>query len=179
MVSGTERDKVYCGKENAVLLERRTLQGDWTVAAIVWAWHFLWLSPNEACCCSHSAFRFHNDSIPLESDTVNSSSVTIFLSEQELMKRTPPEHPDHPYVKEAWEIMKAVCSNVNETKRQLEQLEKLEELQQTIANWEVWSQHKNESPYFPNTSVYITGCQLDRHLHDTYKTRCTSENIRG
>lgn len=38
---------------------------------------------------------------------------------------------------EAWDIMKAVCSNVNETKRQLEQLEKLEELQQSIANWEV------------------------------------------
>lgn len=33
--------------------------------------------------------------------------------------------------------MKSVCSNVNETKRQLEQLEKLEELQSTVANWEV------------------------------------------
>ena len=60
-----------------------------------------------------------------------------YLFFQELLKKTPNNHPDYEPVKEALELMKAVCSNVNETKRQLEQLEKLEDLQATIANWEV------------------------------------------
>ncbi|CAK8691769.1 unnamed protein product [Clavelina lepadiformis] len=55
---------------------------------------------------------------------------------KELLKKTPEDHPDHNPVKEALALMKEVCSNVNETKRQLEQLEKLEDLQNTIANWE-------------------------------------------
>ena len=53
------------------------------------------------------------------------------------MKKTPSDHPDYEPVKAALDLMKEVCSNVNETKRQLEQLEKLEDLQATIANWEV------------------------------------------
>lgn len=53
------------------------------------------------------------------------------------MKKTPTTHPDYEPVKAALDLMKSVCSNVNETKRQLEQLEKLEDLQATIANWEV------------------------------------------
>ena len=56
---------------------------------------------------------------------------------QELLKKTPAEHPDYEPVKAALDLMKTVCSNVNETKRQLEQLEKLDDLQASIANWEV------------------------------------------
>lgn len=33
--------------------------------------------------------------------------------------------------------MKAVCSNINETKRQMEKLEDLEQLQSHIEGWEV------------------------------------------
>lgn len=33
--------------------------------------------------------------------------------------------------------MKAVCSNINETKRQMEKLEALEQLQSHIEGWEV------------------------------------------
>uniref|UniRef100_H2Y5P1 Uncharacterized protein n=1 Tax=Ciona savignyi TaxID=51511 RepID=H2Y5P1_CIOSA len=55
---------------------------------------------------------------------------------RELYKKTPTDHPDYANVEEALNLMKEVCSNVNETKRQLEQLEKLEDLQATIANWE-------------------------------------------
>lgn len=56
---------------------------------------------------------------------------------QEVAKHTPPNHPDHKPIHDALILMQKVCSNVNETKRQLEQLEKLEDLQNTIANWEV------------------------------------------
>ena len=35
--------------------------------------------------------------------------------------------------------MKAVCSNINETKRQMEKLEALEQLQSHIEGWEVRS----------------------------------------
>jgi len=55
---------------------------------------------------------------------------------KEVAKHTPPNHPDHKPIHDALILMQKVCSNVNETKRQLEQLEKLEDLQNTIANWE-------------------------------------------
>lgn len=35
------------------------------------------------------------------------------------------------------QAMKAVCSNINETKRQMEKLEALEQLQSHIEGWEV------------------------------------------
>lgn len=63
--------------------------------------------------------------------------IFTFYFQKELSKKTPKEHPDYPFVMEALEVMKSVCSNVNETKRQLEQLEKLEDLQNSMANWEV------------------------------------------
>lgn len=59
------------------------------------------------------------------------------LSLQELLKRTPKKHTDYPAVEEALQAMKTVCSNINETKRQMEKLEALEQLQSHIEGWEV------------------------------------------
>ncbi|KAJ8265642.1 hypothetical protein COCON_G00147410 [Conger conger] len=55
---------------------------------------------------------------------------------KELLKRTPKKHLDYPAVEEALQAMKAVCSNINETKRQMEKLEALEQLQSRIEGWE-------------------------------------------
>uniref|UniRef100_A0AAQ5ZYX9 Phosphatidylinositol 3,4,5-trisphosphate-dependent Rac exchanger 1 protein n=1 Tax=Amphiprion ocellaris TaxID=80972 RepID=A0AAQ5ZYX9_AMPOC len=55
---------------------------------------------------------------------------------KELLKRTPKKHADYPAVDEALQAMKAVCSNINETKRQMEMLEALEQLQSHIEGWE-------------------------------------------
>uniref|UniRef100_A0A3Q2T4K7 Phosphatidylinositol-3,4,5-trisphosphate dependent Rac exchange factor 1 n=1 Tax=Fundulus heteroclitus TaxID=8078 RepID=A0A3Q2T4K7_FUNHE len=55
---------------------------------------------------------------------------------KELLKRTPKKHSDYPAVEEALQGMKAVCSNINETKRQMEKLEALEQLQSHIEGWE-------------------------------------------
>ncbi|CAK6955095.1 phosphatidylinositol 3%2C4,5-trisphosphate-dependent Rac exchanger 1 protein [Scomber scombrus] len=55
---------------------------------------------------------------------------------KELLKRTPKKHTDYPAVEEALQAMKAVCSNINETKRQMEKMEALEQLQSHIEGWE-------------------------------------------
>ncbi|XP_075702372.1 LOW QUALITY PROTEIN: phosphatidylinositol 3,4,5-trisphosphate-dependent Rac exchanger 1 protein [Rhinoderma darwinii] len=55
---------------------------------------------------------------------------------KELAKRTPAKHPDHQPVHSALQAMKTVCSNINETKRQMEKLEALEQLQSHIEGWE-------------------------------------------
>uniref|UniRef100_A0AAR2M4Q1 Phosphatidylinositol-3,4,5-trisphosphate-dependent Rac exchange factor 1 n=1 Tax=Pygocentrus nattereri TaxID=42514 RepID=A0AAR2M4Q1_PYGNA len=55
---------------------------------------------------------------------------------KELLKRTPKKHVDYPTVEEALQAMKEVCSNINETKRQMEKLEALEQLQSHIEGWE-------------------------------------------
>ena len=44
-------------------------------------------------------------------------------------KRTPGEQPDHPVVQSALQAMKTICSNLSETKQQMEKLEALEQLQ--------------------------------------------------
>ncbi|XP_019365276.1 PREDICTED: phosphatidylinositol 3,4,5-trisphosphate-dependent Rac exchanger 1 protein [Gavialis gangeticus] len=55
---------------------------------------------------------------------------------KELAKRTPSKHPDHHAVQNALQAMKTVCTNINETKRQMEKLEALEQLQSHIEGWE-------------------------------------------
>ncbi|KAK6471881.1 phosphatidylinositol 3,4,5-trisphosphate-dependent Rac exchanger 1 protein-like [Huso huso] len=55
---------------------------------------------------------------------------------KELLKRTPKKHADCPAVEQALQAMKTVCSNINETKRQMEKLEALEQLQSHIEGWE-------------------------------------------
>ncbi|XP_067904360.1 phosphatidylinositol 3,4,5-trisphosphate-dependent Rac exchanger 1 protein isoform X2 [Heterodontus francisci] len=55
---------------------------------------------------------------------------------KELLKRTPKKHNDNSAVENALQAMKAVCTNINETKRQMEKLEALEHLQSSIEGWE-------------------------------------------
>ncbi|XP_015681924.1 phosphatidylinositol 3,4,5-trisphosphate-dependent Rac exchanger 1 protein isoform X2 [Protobothrops mucrosquamatus] len=55
---------------------------------------------------------------------------------KELAKRTPTKHPDYQAVLNALQAMKTVCTNINETKRQMEKLEALEQLQSHIEGWE-------------------------------------------
>lgn len=63
------------------------------------------------------------------------------MSSQELLKRTPRKHSDYAALMEALQAMKAVCSNINEAKRQMEKLEFLEEWQSHVEGWEVMSQN--------------------------------------
>ncbi|TDG97257.1 hypothetical protein EPR50_G00224110 [Perca flavescens] len=55
---------------------------------------------------------------------------------RELLKRTPKKHNDYALVLESLQVMKAVCSSINEAKRQMEKLEILEEWQSHIEGWE-------------------------------------------
>ncbi|XP_029467249.1 phosphatidylinositol 3,4,5-trisphosphate-dependent Rac exchanger 1 protein isoform X2 [Rhinatrema bivittatum] len=55
---------------------------------------------------------------------------------KELAKRTPSKHADYHPVQSALQAMKTVCTNINETKRQMEKLEALEQLQSHIEGWE-------------------------------------------
>uniref|UniRef100_A0A8C1JWE0 Phosphatidylinositol-3,4,5-trisphosphate-dependent Rac exchange factor 2 n=1 Tax=Cyprinus carpio TaxID=7962 RepID=A0A8C1JWE0_CYPCA len=55
---------------------------------------------------------------------------------RELLKRTPKKHNDYLMVQESLQVMKAVCSSINEAKRQMEKLEVLEEWQSHIEGWE-------------------------------------------
>ncbi|NWT03662.1 PREX2 protein, partial [Mionectes macconnelli] len=55
---------------------------------------------------------------------------------KELLKRTPRKHSDYAALMEALQAMKAVCSNINEAKRQMEKLEFLEEWQSHVEGWE-------------------------------------------
>ncbi|KAM9775546.1 phosphatidylinositol 3,4,5-trisphosphate-dependent Rac exchanger 2 protein isoform 1-T1 [Syngnathus typhle] len=55
---------------------------------------------------------------------------------RELLKRTPKKHEDYAPAQESLQVMKAVCSGINEAKRQMEKLELLEEWQSHIEGWE-------------------------------------------
>lgn len=61
----------------------------------------------------------------------------VTLRSQELLKRTPKKHNDYALVQESLQVMKAVCSSINEAKGQMEKLEILEEWQSHIEGWEV------------------------------------------
>uniref|UniRef100_A0A665W842 Phosphatidylinositol 3,4,5-trisphosphate-dependent Rac exchanger 2 protein n=1 Tax=Echeneis naucrates TaxID=173247 RepID=A0A665W842_ECHNA len=60
----------------------------------------------------------------------------LLCNVQELLKRTPRKHNDYGLVQESLHVMKAVCSSINEAKRQMEKLEMLEEWQSHIEGWE-------------------------------------------
>ena len=84
---------------------------------------------------------------------MNQYERVLSLCVQELLKRTPKNHNDFGLVQESLQVMKAVCSNMNEAKRQMEKLEVLEEWQSHIEGWEVRNPHripKSKAPRSPN-----------------------------
>lgn len=56
-------------------------------------------------------------------------------------------------MEEALQGMKAVCSNINETKRQMEKLEALEQLQSHIEGWEVRTRAEMATTNLPVQNV--------------------------
>lgn len=84
-------------------------------------------------------FSFPGQSEPAVPESGRSKGDLFFVYKQELLKRTPRKHSDYAAVMEALQAMKAVCSNINEAKRQMEKLEVLEEWQSHIEGWEVHS----------------------------------------
>lgn len=86
-----------------------------------------------------SAVSFPGQSEPAVPESWRSKGDLLFVYKQELLKRTPRKHSDYAAVMEALQAMKAVCSNINEAKRQMEKLEVLEEWQSHIEGWEVHS----------------------------------------
>lgn len=84
-------------------------------------------------------FSFPGQSEPAVPESWRSKGGLFFVYKQELLKRTPRKHSDYAAVMEALQAMKAVCSNINEAKRQMEKLEVLEEWQSHIEGWEVQS----------------------------------------
>lgn len=91
------------------------------------------------------------------------------MYKQELLKRTPRKHSDYAAVMEALQAMKAVCSNINEAKRQMEKLEVLEEWQSHIEGWEVHFLHSTIEfetvleCLMPSVEVLILGRSITDH----------------
>jgi len=80
---------------------------------------------------------------------------------QELLKRTPKKHNDYALVQESLQVMKAVCSSINEAKRQMEKLEILEEWQSHIEGWEVGYKltvYTELSDLISPSKFYLNGC---------------------
>lgn len=82
-------------------------------------------------------FSFPGQPEPAVPESWRSKGSLFSVYKQELLKRTPRKHSDYAAVMEALQAMKAVCSNINEAKRQMEKLEVLEEWQSHIEGWEV------------------------------------------
>ena len=57
------------------------------------------------------------------------------LQLNELLKSTPPSHPDHPHVEQALEVMRNVTAYINEKKRRIDNLPAIMDLQHSIDNW--------------------------------------------
>lgn len=72
--------------------------------------------------------------------------------------------------------MKAVCSNINETKRQMEKLEALEQLQSHIEGWEVSFTRRNLRVYLKRgrraelRKLFLEHPEM--RFMRTYSTRC-------
>ncbi|KAI4568735.1 hypothetical protein MJG53_014353 [Ovis ammon polii x Ovis aries] len=96
-------------------------------------------------------------------------------------KRTPGEQPNHPVVQSALQAMKTICSNINETKQQMEKLEVLEQLQSHIKGWETMLRnkrsrcnenpmhHNEEQPLLATTRQKSTRSNQDSSITDTNK----------
>lgn len=83
------------------------------------------------------------------------------VSFQELLKRTPKKHNDYSMVLESLQVMKAVCSSINEAKRQMEKLEVLEEWQSHIEGWEVCLPF-TKTLLFAHCSPFLEKSSLER-----------------
>ena len=59
------------------------------------------------------------------------------LQLQELLKYTPPEHPDYDRVKEALSAMRKIARLINERKRKMESIEKIAAWQNSVVDWAV------------------------------------------
>ena len=103
-----------------------------------WSWRSLWCHFWKWFSRSLQ-FSFPGQSEPAVPESWRSKGDLFFVYKQELLKRTPRKHSDYAAVMEALQAMKAVCSNINEAKRQMEKLEVLEEWQSHIEGWEVQS----------------------------------------
>ncbi|KAH0617654.1 hypothetical protein JD844_016114 [Phrynosoma platyrhinos] len=84
---------------------------------------------------------------------------------KELLKRTPKKHSDYFPLMEALQTMKAVCSNINEAKRQMEKLEVLEEWQSHIEGWETTEEQQN---IFRRSSISFPG--QNKHRADYHSS---------
>lgn len=52
------------------------------------------------------------------------------------MKYTPSGHPDYAATSEALDMMRGICSVINEARRRVEQLETIADWQATVDSWE-------------------------------------------
>ncbi len=52
------------------------------------------------------------------------------------MKYTPPTHPDYEDTSEALDMMRDICSVINEARRQVEKLEAIADWQAMVEGWE-------------------------------------------
>lgn len=101
------------------------------LSGVSWWRHLAaWLSPA-------LKLAFPGQSEPGIPQSWRSKGGLFSVYKQELLKRTPRKHGDYAALMEALQAMKAVCSNINEAKRQMEKLEALEEWQSHIEGWEV------------------------------------------
>lgn len=55
----------------------------------------------------------------------------------ELLKYTPPDHPDYDKVKDALTAMRKIATLINERKRKMESIEKIAAWQHSVADWAV------------------------------------------
>ena len=66
---------------------------------------------------------------------VQTLNLSCFPS-QELIKYTPTSHPDYAATEQALDMMRDVCSVINEARRRVEKLEAIADWQATVDGWE-------------------------------------------
>ncbi|KAK3541492.1 hypothetical protein QTP86_027255 [Hemibagrus guttatus] len=129
----------YCGnheKAQRLLLELNKIRSVRTCLLLFGSILLFWFfAPHQNCMLLGGR---KNTEVPLEGYLVapiqRICKYPLLL--RELLKRTPKKHSDYSMVHESLQVMKAVCSSINEAKRQMEKLEVLEEWQSHIEGWE-------------------------------------------
>ena len=92
----------------------------------------------------------------------NLKRVSLFcFSSQELLKHTPPDHPDHEPLQAAVQVMRDVASSINERKRKVENLSSIAEWQLGVEAWQVRTRSQCQESSFqtatfsPLFSIFI------------------------